>query len=276
MSRYSKSKPPHGRTDTGPNPKLKAPGAPERIVPDDLTPLPEDISEDIPMVDGPPGTGRHMDIEGTLWHLVTQNRQLRKALEERSERDDNLTKTLTDLKLTPEQMELLRQANANSRSLVDLDAYERKIARAQKWGGWIWGLLAVVGAIFSAGVAYSVFMGANATDDEVERFVHDELADHNGGTHPETIDPETHEPIGDHPDMRKAIEANTGAVQEVKQEVGKIEKTQRKLDKRSEYQFELGRWQAEVTEAERRGRKPPRKPNKLDKLESDLMLGNYE
>ena len=245
-------------------------------MPDDFTPLPDDISKEVPMVDGPPGTGRHMDIEGTLWHLVTQNRQLRKALEERSERDDNITKTLTDLKLTPEQVELLREANANSKSLVDVEAYERKIERAQKWGGWIWGLVGLIGVIFSGGVAYAVFMGANATDDEVERFIHTEITDHNGGSHPETVDPDTHEPIGNHPDIREAVQANTGAVQEVKTEVRKIENTQKKLDKRSEYQFELGRWQTKVIEAERQRRKPPKKPKALDDLERELMLGDYE
>ena len=85
--------------------------------------------------------------------------------------------------------------------------YEKSVARAARWGGWVWGVLAVVGVVFSGGVAYSVFMGANATDSEVDDAVHLEMTEHNGGLHPRSIDPSTHRLVGDHPGIRTAIEA---------------------------------------------------------------------
>jgi hypothetical protein len=135
--------------------------------------------------------------------------------------------------------------------------------------------LTIIGVIFSGGVAWSVFMGANATDDEVKAAVHDGMAGHNGGTHPGEIDPKTHRPVGDHPELRHAVESNTGAIEDVSKAVDDIKQGQTRLDKRSEYQFELGRWQSAVMEAERQRRKRPAKPERLKQLESDLMLGNY-
>ena len=50
----------------------------------------------------------------------------------------------------------------------EISQYEKTIKRTSRWGGWVWGALSVVGFVFTAGVAYSVFLGANATDSEVE------------------------------------------------------------------------------------------------------------
>jgi hypothetical protein len=158
----------------------------------------------------------------------------------------------------------------------DLDRYHKKVARIQKWG-WVWGLFGFIGAVFSTGVAYAVFIGENATDSEVDHAIHKATKEHNGGIDPATPDPETNEPVGNHPDMRKAIETNTKAVEEMAQEVlPRIEGTQKKMDKRTEYQFEFSRWQAEVTEAERQRKRPPKKPQRLEQLETELMLGKYD
>lgn len=156
-----------------------------------------------------------------------------------------------------------------------VDQYEKRIVRAQRWGGWIWGAVAVVAVVFSAGVAWQVFLGATATDTEVEDAVHEAMVDHNGGIDPDTINGDG-ERIGHHPDLHyqiDAVETNVGAV---KKAVEVVEQTQKKLDKRSEYQFELGVWQAQVMEAERKRKPPPKKPESLSKLERDLMLGNYD
>lgn len=203
-----------------------------------------------------PGGGEHLDVDETL-------RQLHAGLVA-------ITKQIT---LTPEQVEQLRDSSAN---LTSADAFEKKVARAQRWGGWIWAIVSIAGVLFSTGVAWSVFMGANATDDEVAAAISKEAIRHNGGTHPATIDEKTARPVGDHPDMRAAITENTRAVSEVKGSVQKIEQSQKKLDKRSEYQFELGRWQSEIEEAKRRHARPPAKPKALKDLEKSLMLGDYE
>lgn len=157
-----------------------------------------------------------------------------------------------------------------------ISQYEKKINRASKWGGWVWGALSILGFIFTAGVTWSVFMGANATDSEVEAADKAAIIEHNGGVDPEAIDVSTHKPIGEHPDMQKAIQSNREAVRKIDEEVlPPMIKTQKKLDKRSEYQFELGRWQSDVMEADRAKKKAPPKPDRVRDLESDLALGKY-
>lgn len=219
-------------------------------------------------------------IDQTLRHLVQQQQRLREEVEEARSVTLELNETQAEMhraliSFTPEQVEYLRRAK-ESGVLADAERYEKRLDRAVKWGGWVWGAMAFVGLIFSAGVAYAVFLGANATDAEVHEYLRQTVSDHNGGNHPDAIDPATQLPIGDHPDLRRAIEANSTTVQQVQQDVSKIEHTQNKLDKRSEYQFEFSRWQADVTEAERAQRKPPRKPDRLQDLERALMLGEYE
>lgn len=184
--------------------------------------------------------------------------------------------TLLRLAQKHDQAEKKTRAQISSSLLEDAERYEKAITRAQKWGGWIWGVISILAAIFAAGVSYAVFMGENATDDEVEKAVHEEMTDHNGGVHPETIDPSTHAPVGDHPDIREAVHGVEGKVSELNRQADRMEKTQRKLDKRSEFQFELGRWEAESMEAERKRRPRPPKPERLKKLESDLMMGKYD
>ena len=116
----------------------------------------------------------------------------------------------------------------------------------------------VVSVVFSSGVAYSVWMGSNAMDEEVQNWIgeHDEY----DRAHP-PIQKELRE-------VRTRVDNVEGAVEEVRA-------LQNRLDKRSEYQFEFSRWQARVLEARRKRRSPPAKPAKLQQLETDLMLGHY-
>ena len=193
--------------------------------------------------------GDHLDVEGTLRDLYTEIHAVKRQT---------------------------RQFQVQSPLDDSLAEYEKKIGRIQKWG-WIWGVFAFLGTVFSAGVGYAVFLGENATDTEVEQAIEKATKKHNGGIDPQATDPDTHEPIGQHPDLRKAIESNTKIVKEINDHVlPRIETTQKKMDKRTEYQFEFTRWQARVIEAKREKRRPPRKPTRLDQLETELMLGKYD
>ena len=154
--------------------------------------------------------------------------------------------------------------------------YEKKISRATKWGGWVWGLVSTAAFIFTAGVAYAVFMGANATDAEVEAADKAAIIEHNGGVDPEAVDPNTHKPVGEHPDMQKAIQSNTGAIKAIQEDIlPPIVETQKKLDKRSEYQYELTKWESKKSEARRKRKPAPQKGDRLDQLESELLRGDY-
>lgn len=242
MSTYHEDRPKHGKAKipTGPRPAV-----PEHVDEPDTSPIP-----DVPRN----SETQDLDRDAILEYLWKREQETKKA----EDRDGKTRDTFLGIEL------------------AKVDEYEQRIARAQRWGGWIWGLVGVIGVVFSAGVAYSVFMGANATDAEVEDEIQKATVEHNGGIDPEATDPATHEPVGHHPDLREAIEENTAKVDVVKAKVESVESSAKKLDKRSEYQFELGKWQADSLEAERAGRRPPKKPRKLEALESDLMLGKYD
>jgi len=146
---------------------------------------------------------------------------------------------------------------------------EQKLGRLQK-------VVVLVAAVFGAGTGYAVFIDETATDIEVIEALEQNAKDHNGGIDPEATDPTTHEPVGHHPELREAVEANAEAIKKLQEEVlpGLVD-TQKKMDKRFEYQFEFSKWQALVTEAERKRQKPPAKPQKLEDIERDLLLGRY-
>ena len=198
------------------------------------------------------GESRHMDVEETLRVMALNIQQMRTATMAPGE----VMAPVFDEKAVAE--------------------YEKKIERAGRWGGWIWGLVSVLALIFTAGMSYAIFMGENATDSEVEAAGKAVIIDHNGGIDPEAVDAETHKPVGHHPDMRKAIESNSESLKTIEEDVlPPIVNTQKKLDKRSEYQYELTRWQNEIAEAKRQKKKPPQKPKRVRDLESDLTLGKY-
>lgn len=151
----------------------------------------------------------------------------------------------------------------------DMGSYAQRLSFIQKWG-WVAGVVAV---IFSAGVGYVLFLGKNATDAEVDTKVKEVLTDHNGGIDPRGRDAKGR-PYGHHPDLRHAIEANTGVLEEVSTKLDDAEEAQEKLDKRSRYQYEFAKWQVRLNECERKNnctREDRKKPAKLDALESDLL-----
>jgi hypothetical protein len=154
--------------------------------------------------------------------------------------------------------------------------YEKKISRATKWGGWVWGAVSIVALIFTLGMGYAVFMGANATDAEVAAADKAAIIQHNGGVDPEAIDAKTHRPVGEHPDMQGAIQSNTDAIRTIQEDVlPPIVETQKKLDKRSEYQYELTKWESKKSEARRKRKPAPGKGPRLEALESQLLRGDY-
>jgi len=234
---YSHIKPPHGR--------MKAPSSPTPRKPYTPVGAPGEILVEHTPIPEAPRTGdtNRLDQEAVLQYLWEREKRAEKH---RPEEDD------------------------------DLERFQKKVARIQKWG-WVWGVFGFIGAVFSLGVAYAVFIGENATDTEVRDAIDEATKAHNGGIDPDAIDPSTHEPLGSHPDMREAVETNTKALKEVAEEVlPRIEGTQQKMDKRTEYQFEFSRWQADVTERERQHKRPPKKPPRLEQLETELMLGKYD
>jgi len=197
-------------------------------------------------------------------------------------RQINVEETIRLMAFNIDQMRVTAAASAGVQGQAPvfdeaaISQYEKKVSRASKWGGWIWGVVSITGIIFTAGVTYSVFMGENATDSEVEKADKAAIVKHNGGVDPDAIDSDTHKPVGEHPDMKRAIHSNSKSIKTIEMDVlPPIVKSQKKLEKRSEYQFELGRWQSDVMEADRANRKAPGKPQKVKNLESDLALGKY-
>lgn len=156
----------------------------------------------------------------------------------------------------------------------DSEDYEADLLRAKKWGGWVWGLVALMGTIFTAGIAWQVLWGENATDAELKVATTQAIVAHNDGIDPATLDPVTHRPVGAHPELRKAVAANSRAIGDLTLQTTELVKSQALQQRRSRFQFHLGRWQAAIHEAERRGKSAPRKPRELQRLEDALLLGS--
>lgn len=196
------------------------------------------------------------------------------APNERGASHVNLEKSVVEIQKALEAIK--KSANRSAFDEAEISQYEKRVQRTAKWGGWIWGLVSVVAIIFSAGVAYAVFMGENATDSEVKTMGEKIIIEHNGGVDPKTVDSKTHLPVGNHPDIREAIKLNANSIKTIEEKIlPPIVDTQKKLDKRSEYQYELTKWESRVNEAQRKRKKAPEKPPRLEKLESDLALGKY-
>ena len=199
-------------------------------------------------------------------------------LEETLRRMNETLQTLST-HLTPEQQAALRRGPSPSESIEDdefITSIVKEVSRKQMAGKILMWVAGIIGIIFSAGMTYQLMVGENATDHEVSEAVRKAVVDHNGGKDPETIN-DNGEKNGHHPDLRHAIEDNGKTLTTVKRDVGEIKTSQKMANKRGEYQFEFSRWQAEVTECERkRGCRAPKKPQKLKTLESDLMLGKFD
>lgn len=147
---------------------------------------------------------------------------------------------------------------------------ERRLSFVQRWG-WLAG---VVGVIFSAGVGYALFLGKNATDEEVKTAVSSGIKEHNGRVDPHETDPATGYPRGHHPDMRAAIKSTAEAVDALTETQTTQGKIVEKLDKRGRYQFEYTKWEVKKAECKRERnctRRDLKKPQALETLESDLL-----
>lgn len=193
------------------------------------------------------------------------------------EGDEDILKTLRTISYRLEHLETVAESQQDiidsaeqSESEAEVSSFEKRIGFFQKWG-WV---LAAVSTVFSAGVAYAVFMGANATDDEVDTEVHQAIVKHNGFVDPSSIDAQTHRPIGEHPDLREAIKQNTSVTVELSKATSELARTQGKLDTRSRYQYEYTKWEvkkAECRQARNCTRRDLEKPSELEKLEAELI-----
>ena len=163
-----------------------------------------------------------------------------------SERTTDLLKALTALQ---EQIEDLRG---------EVETTERSIQSGAVLGNRLRFLIALgslASILFSAGVGYTVWMGANATDAEVQRWIESHNEDERA--HPALLERTIRLEVQQESTDRKLSEH---------------EKLQDRLDKRTEYLFEAVRWQMDVLEARSLKRKPPRKPERLKKLERELLF----
>lgn len=198
---------------------------------------------------------------------------------EGSDRRIDVEQTLRLMAKSLDEMKRSSFDRANNQALDDaaITQYEKKIGRISKWGGWIWGVVSMVAIIFTGGMAYAVFMGVNATDSEVEASGRAMIIEHNGGIDPMLVDGVTHKPVGHHPDMQKAIQSNADLIKTMEEDIlPPIIDTQKKLDKRSEYQYELTKWERKKSDARRKRRPEPDMPSRLEKLEGELLRGDYD
>jgi len=204
-------------------------------------------------IDNPPEVGDppHLDIEATLREMHLTMQMLQGSSEKGS-----------------------ADSIVEDKEFVDLIA--KKVSRKNVLGKALMWAAGIIGTIFSAGMAYQVFIGANATDDEVVEVVHEAFVQHNGGKDPDSTNGDGI-PIGHHPTMKTSIQKLNNDTAQVKVDVGVIKTAQKKAEKRGEYQYEFSRWQGEVMECERTRRcRPPKKPEKLKELESDIHLGKFD
>jgi len=225
------------------------PGVPTVMVSGGATPIHHPLEIDQPPMAGNPP---HLDIEATLREMHLSMQML--------------------------QMEVEKKSPSGSASLEDeefITSVAKSVSRKNVVGKTLMWAAGIVGTIFSAGMAYTVFLGANATDDEVAEAVHHAIVEHNSGRDPSALNGDG-EPIGNHPRMRKTIDKLQEDTAQVKVDVGVIKTAQKKSDKRGEYQYEFSRWQGEILECERTRRcKPPKKPDRLKALESEIHLGKF-
>jgi hypothetical protein len=162
------------------------------------------------------------------------------------------------------------RASAASTS-AEADVYENGVSGWKRWSGpigWVAGLLVTV---FSAGVAWSVFAGATATDSEVHEKVESALRHHNGGVLEFEIDPADGVPYGAHPELRDALQENAKAIKTLTEHQARDAVEDGRMKKRLKYLYELGRWEAQSLDRERKGLKPSGRPEALDALESELI-----
>lgn len=153
----------------------------------------------------------------------------------------------------------------------EADAYEKGLHGWRRWSGPLGSVSGVLGAVFAAGIGWAVFAGENATDTEVGEAVESSRREHNGGVLEAEIDPADGIPYGPHPELQQAVHDNAKAIHDLAANQKADAKQDERMDKRVKYLYELGRWEAQSLERERKGLKPKPRPDNLDVLESDLI-----
>lgn len=162
------------------------------------------------------------------------------------------------------------RASAASTS-AEADVYENGVSGWKRWStpiGWMAGLIVTT---FSGGVAWSVFAGETATDVELHETVDQAMRTHNGGVLEYEIDPADGVPYGAHPELRDALQENAKAIMALTEHQERDAVEDGRMKKRLKYLYELGRWEAQSLERERKGLKPLGRPEALDALESGLI-----
>jgi len=195
-----------------------------------------DKLEPAPMVGEPP----HLDIEETL-------RQLYRVVHEIKTTQSGEHPPLPEAK--------------KSYDIGPQTALEAQLIRRQKILQVIGWFLGIGVGVFSAGVAYQTFIGANAMDDEVDRAIDQ----HNTKHIPDA-----------HPQISEELNAHKEKIEQIETITKSIEKKQDKIEKLTEYNYEAQKWQVDRLQCsiERCGKKKE-KPAKLEKLEEDLRYGRY-
>jgi DNA-binding NarL/FixJ family response regulator len=220
-------------------------------------------SMEIPLMSPPmAGTPPRMDIEGTM-------RQMHHTMTEMA--------TTIDVILTPEQRARLVNKQEGGEGEEDfVEAMAKKVAKKWTLGKILMWAVGSIGGIFSAGMAYALMVGENATDTEVTEAIHQMVVEHNGGVDPNEKT-KNGVPFGHHPDMKEDLKKVKADTEEIKEDVAEIGTSQKRSEKREKYQFLMSRYQTELIECQKkRGCKPSKKPPELDTLEAELLLGNYD
>lgn len=177
----------------------------------------------------------------------------------RTKPDGTYVLTLQDLY---EEVGKLQKQLPPAEESAALHNLSRSLKRQKNlWMPLAW-IISGVGIVFSAGMGWAMFAGENATDHEVGKEVKSAITSHSTDLTDAT-----------HPDIKTTLTVHGEELKQLKTQTRSMDTTLKRLDLRSLYQFEIGRWQAEVIECERdvRCRRPPRKPPKVKELESELM-----
>lgn len=174
---------------------------------------------------------------------------------------------------------VVRELTEERRHRADSDSTQtsmREVAKNVTDYKWLWGgasIVSIIGSLFMAGITLQLWLGANATDAEVDQKVEAALIEHNRGVDPGATDPRTHAPVGDHPDLHKQSAKQDEAIRKLTVQTETLTSTQQKLRCLTEFQLAFTQWQSDVIEKVRRRRRPPGKPPELQRMENDLLKG---
>lgn len=163
---------------------------------------------------------------------------------------ESIQRALYRLQRTTNSIEVQQHAQPPEASAEMVAKWQRK-----------WWVVSIAGTLVaggvSVGVSYVVLKDAVAMDQEVV----------------ESFDTHNKDPQA-HPQLVEAVQKSTEAIDKTSDAIGQISLDQCRQKKRSEYQFEFALWQSQLIECERRScKRSPPKPESLQKLETDLLMG---